>query len=324
MAMSGMTGMTGPHMSGPMWMPMSPPTAANLTAFHLQPIPVFPIACALALALYLTGVVRLHRRGDSWPLLRTASFVFGLVTVVLMTGTGIGGYGMMLFSVHMIQHMVLSMLSPIFLLLGAPITLALRTLPGGRHGARGLLLAVLHSRVARVLTSPWFTLPLFIISLYGLYLTPLFDAAMSNWWGHNWMLAHFLVVGMLFFWPILGVDPSPHQRAHGVRILELVAGMPFHAFFGIAVMMSARPVVQFFAHPPAGWGLSAAGDQNTAGGIAWGFSEVPTALVLIIVMASWARFSERQGRRIDREADRHGDRELADYNAYLSSLAARG
>ena len=321
--MSGMNGMSGPHMTGPMWMPMTPPTTSNLLAFHLQPIPVFPVACAIALALYLTGVVRLLRRGDSWPIMRTVSFVFGLVTVVLMTGTGIGGYGMRLFSIHMIQHMVLSMLSPIFLLLGAPITLALRTLPGGRRGPRGLLLAVLHSRAARVLTSTWFTLPLFILSLYGLYFTPLFDAAMSNWWGHNWMLAHFLLVGMLFFWPILAVDPSPHRHAHGMRIMELLAGMPFHAFFGIAVMTSTNLIVRFFAHPPTYWAVSASGDQSTAGGIAWGFSEIPTAIVLLVVMASWARDSERQGRRIDREADRHGDRELATYNAYLASLAGQ-
>ena len=129
---AGVSGMSGmPHMTGPMWMPMTHPTASNLLAFHLQPIPVFPIACALALALYVTGLVRLHRRGDSWPITRTAAFVFGLVTVVMVTGTGIGGYGMRLLSVHMIQHMVLSMLSPIFILLGAPITLALRVLPEG-------------------------------------------------------------------------------------------------------------------------------------------------------------------------------------------------
>ncbi len=219
--------------------------------------------------------------------------------------------------------MVLSMLSPILLLMGAPVTLALRTLPGGRGGARGLLLAVLHSRAAGLITSPFFTLPLFIASLYGLYFTPLFDAAMSNWWGHNWMLAHFLAVGLLFFWPILAIDPSPRRTGHGLRMVELLIGMPFHAFFGIAVMMSNRLVVSVFAHPVASWGISARSDQGSAGGIAWAFSEIPTLIVVIVVAASWSRASDREGRRLDREANRDGDQKLAAYNAQLAALAAR-
>jgi putative membrane protein len=316
--------MTGPaHMTGPMWMPSSPPDLARLAAWHPQPVPVFPTVCLLALIAYGAGVRRLHSRGDGWPLGRSLAFCLGLLSVLLMTATGIGGYGMQLLSVHMVQHMVLSMLSPILLLMGAPVTLALRTLPGGRHGLRGMLLAVLHSRFARVISSPFFTLPLFIVSLYGLYFTSIFDAAMSNWWGHNLMLAHFVGVGLLFFWPILAIDPSPRRTGHGLRILELLAGMPFHAFFGITVMMSSSLIVKFFADPPASWGLSALSDQKTAGGIAWGFSEIPTALVLFVLSAAWARSSDREARRSDRDADRSGDRELVAYNSMLASLAER-
>ena len=307
-----------------MWMPAAPPDLARLLAFHPQPIPIFPVLCLLALIAYGTGVARLQRRGDRWPVGRTTAFVLGLMTVVLVTGTGIGGYGMRLFSAHMAQHMVLSMLSPVLLLMGAPITLALRTLPGGRHGARGLMLTIVHSRVARILTSPLVTVPLFLGSLYGLYFTTLFDTAMSTWWGHDWMLAHFLGVGLLFFWPILAIDPSPRQTGHGLRLLELLAATPFHAFFGIAVMMSTHPVVGFFAHTSAAWGISAAADQNTAGSIAWSFSEIPTVLVVILVAVSWARASDREAHREDREADRGGDRELLAYNAYLASLARHG
>lgn len=304
-----------------MWMPGPPPDLARLLAFHLQPIPVFPVACLLALAGYCAGVLRLRRRGDRWPVGRTTAFTFGLLTVLLVTGTGIGGYGMRLFSVHMVQHMVLSMLSPVLLLMGAPITLALRTLPGGRRGARGLLLTILHSRAARVLASPLVTIPLFLVSLYGLYFTPLFDTAMSTWWSHDWMLAHFLAVGLLFFWPILAVDPSPRHTGHGLRLLELLAATPFHAFFGIAVMMSTHPVVNFFRHNSSTLGLSPVADQNTAGSIAWAFSEIPTVLVVLLVALSWAKASEREGHRKDREADRDGERDLRAYNAYLASLA---
>ncbi len=308
-------------MTGPMWMPTQAPDVRQLLAFHLQPIPVFPVLCTLALIAYAVGAIKLHTRGDRWPAGRTVSFVLGLVTVVLMTGTGIGGYGMRLFSVHMLQHMVLSMLSPVLLLLGAPITLALRTLPGGRHGPRGLLLAAVHSRAARILTLPLVTIPLFLGSLYALYFTPLFDKAMSTWWGHDWMLAHFLTVGLLFFWPIMAVDPSPRHTGHGLRLLELLATTPFHAFFGIAVMMSTHPVVTFFLHTSSRWGISAAGDQNTAGSIAWAFGEVPTALIVLLLAVGWARASDREARRHDRLADRNDDQELRAYNAYLASLA---
>jgi putative membrane protein len=308
-------------MSGPMWMPTSAPDVRHLLAFHLQPIPLFPVLGALALAAYAAGVMKLRSRGDRWPIGRTAAFALGMLSVVLMTGTGIGGYGMRLFSVHMLQHMVLSMLSPVLLLMGAPITLALRTLPGGRSGARGLLLAAVHSHAARILTSPWLTIPLFLASLYGLYFTSLFDQAMATWWGHDWMLAHFLAVGLLFYWPILAIDPSPRHTSHGVRLLELLATTPFHAFFGISIMMATHPVVGYFLNTSSSWGISAHTDQNTAGSIAWAFGEVPTALLVVLIAVSWARASDREARRTDRVADRTGDEELRAYNAYLASLA---
>ncbi|TDD92997.1 cytochrome c oxidase assembly protein [Actinomadura darangshiensis] len=310
------------HMSGPMWMPSAPPTLERLLAWHPQPLPLEPVLCLLALAGYGLAVLRLRRRGDRWPTLRTAAWTAGVVAGAAVTCTGIGGYGMELFSVHMIQHMVLSMLTPILLLLGAPLTLALRALPAsrGRSGARDLLVRLLHSRFTRIVSAPMFTLPLFIASLYGLYFTPLFDLAMGSWLGHEVMLAHFLAVGLLFFWPIVGADPAPHRPPHPLRMLELFIGMPFHAFFGIAVMMSAAPIVGFFAHPPASWHLDALSDQNTGGGIAWAFGEVPTMLVLAALFVQWYRDDTRQAARTDRQADRDHDAELASYNTYLNRL----
>jgi cytochrome c oxidase assembly factor CtaG len=247
------------------------------------------------------------------------------MTVLVVTATGIGGYGMTLFSVHMAQHMVLSMLAPILLLMGAPVTLALRALParGGGAGCRRALVSVIHSRPVRVLASPAVTLPLFIVSLYGLYYTPIFDVAMGSWWGHDLMLVHFLAVGLLLFWPILSIDPSPHRSSPVLRIIELFLAMPFHAFFGIAVMMSSTLLVNSFAHPPPSWHLRPLGDQQVGGGIAWAFSEIPTLLVVAAVFVQWARSSERAGRRHDRAADRDGGGQLAAYNGWLAELTAR-
>ncbi len=292
----------------------------------LAPSPFFLLLIAVLFALYAAGMTRLLRRGDGWPVTRALSFLAGLGMLFAMTSTGLAEYGMYLFSAHMLQHMVLSMAVPLFLLLGAPITLALRALrpaAAGHTGPRELLLSLLHSRFARVVSSPLFTLPLFIASLYGLYFTPLFDALMRSTPGHDFMLLHFLMVGLLFFWPIMGVDPAPHRSPYVIRILERFAAMPFHAFFGVAVMMSSSLITQTFAHPPASWGVDPASDQSTGGGLAWAFGELPTLIVLVVLFMQWSRSDEREARRKDRKADRDGDLELADYNAYLAGLAAR-
>ncbi|KAF5998992.1 MULTISPECIES: cytochrome c oxidase assembly protein [Streptomyces] len=290
--------------------------------------PFFLVACLVGLGLYGWGVVRLVRRGDKWSVGRTIAFVLGVLTVMLVMCTKLNDYGMVMFSVHMVQHMVISMLSPILILLGAPITLALRALPvaatRGNKGPRELLLMFLHSRYMRIITHPAFTIPLFIASLYALYFSPIFDFLMGSKTGHIAMMCHFLAVGLVFFWPIMGVDPGPHRPGYLMRMLELFAGMPFHAFFGIALMMASAPMVETYKNPPASLGIDALSDQSAAGGIAWAFSEIPSVLVLIALLFQWYASEKRQARRTDRAADRDGDKELEAYNAYLASLNARG
>jgi putative membrane protein len=294
---------------------------------ELSPDPFFLIGCLLGLGLYGWGVLRLRRRGDSWPVSRTVLFTVGVLSVALVMCTKLNDYGMVMFSVHMVQHMVVSMVSPILLLLGAPVTLTLRALPTaarGHKGPRELLVALLHSRYVRIVSHPAFTIPMFIASLYGLYFTPLFDFLMESKAGHIAMMTHFLLVGLFFFWPIMGVDPGPHRPGYVMRMLELFAGMPFHAFFGIALMMASEPMIAAYQHPPASLGIDALSDQTAAGGIAWAFSEIPSVIVLVVLLAQWYKSDQRQARRADRTADRDGDQELAAYNAYLASLQARG
>ena len=193
------------HDSG-MWVPGEPPTWGRLLLPHIGPWSVLAVLSLAGLLVYLVGVVRLRRAGVVWPWWRTLSWVGGIATLFGVTGTWLNGYSMVLFSVHMAQHMMLSMVAPILLLLGAPITLALRSLPRGTGTAgapRALLLELLHSRFARVVASPFFTVPLFIASLYGVYFTGIFDYLMRSPAGHEFMLAHFLVTGLLFFGGVL-------------------------------------------------------------------------------------------------------------------------
>ncbi len=314
------------HHSG-MWVPDEPPSWGRMFIPHLEAWSVLAVLSVVGLVVYLVAVVRLRRSGVAWPWWRVLAWIGGTASLFAVTGTWLNGYSMVLFSVHMTQHMVLSLITPLLLLLAAPVTLALRTLPRGRGPAgapRALLLDALHSRVARFLAHPLFSIPLFIASLYGVYFTPLFDALMSNPAGHQLMLAHFVVTGLLFFGPIVAQDPWPRTLGHPGRMLELFLPVPFHAFFGVAVMLAGSLVVDTFAHPPAGWGIDPLRDQGEAGGIVWAFGELPTVLVLAVVFFSWANSDERRARTLDRAADRSGDAELQAYNARLRALADRG
>jgi putative membrane protein len=317
-------------MSGLMWHPSQPPTFARVIDWHLQPIPIIVILAAIGLLLYGFCVWLLRRRGVHWPISRLIWWTLGIATVILVDGTALNGYGMVLFSMHMIQHMILSMLSPILLVLGAPITLMLRVLPAGsgRWNLRRLILVVVHSRPMRVLTNPFVTTILFLMSLYGLYFTPVFDWLMSTMWGHNLMFIHFVAIGMLYFWNIFGVDPSPRRDGKGklrvdptvVQVFEVVATVPFHAFFGIVVMMSTSLLTGYYQMSP--WGIDPLDDQFVGGGIAWAFTEIPTLIMLGALIFQWQRSDERLSRRLDRRADRDGDAQLRAYNRYLAQLNA--
>jgi putative copper resistance protein D len=315
-----------------MWVPDEPPTWGRMFLPHLEPWSVLAVLSILGLLVYLAAVTRLRRSGVAWPWWRTLSWVAGVASLFAVTGTWLNDYGMALFSVHMTQHMVLSVITPLLLLIAAPVRLALRTLPrdGGTAGApRALILKALHSWFARLVTHPLVTIPLFIATLYGVYFTPLLDALMDNPAGHQLMLAHFVVTGLLFFGPIVAQDPWPRTLSHLGRMLELFVPVSFHAFFGVAIMMAGSLVIDTFAQRPAGWGIDSLADQGVAGGLVWAFGGLPTVLVLAVVFLSWANSDERRARALDRAADRTADpaadriaeAELAEYNARLRAMA---
>lgn len=322
--LDGMDGMQM-GMSGPMWMPSLPPTFERVVALHVQPVPILPALVLLGLALYVWGLVRLRARGVSWPVGRTLAWLAGTVVTLAVTMTGVEGYGMMLFSIHMIQHMVLVMVVPILLLAGAPITLALRALPAtGRGGVvrRGLV-RLLASTFLKVLTSLPVRWLLFLSALYAIYFTPAFDGLMATVWGHNLMLLHFLGTGLVFFGPLVAVDPWPGAPSPLGRLVEALASTPFHAFFGIALMSATSPIVDFYRNPPSSWAIDVLGDQGAAGGIAWATSEVPTLLLAGVILVQWFKSESRVAKRHDRSEERTGDAVLNAYNERLAAMAQR-
>ncbi|MGW0892361.1 cytochrome c oxidase assembly protein [Saccharopolyspora sp. NPDC002578] len=281
-------------------------------------------AVVVLAALYLAGVRRLRRRGDAWPAGRTAAWLCGCATVLVATSSGLGVYSSGVFSVHMLVHMVLNMLAPVLLVLGGPITLALRALPpagkGNPYGAREVLLTAVHSPPARFLAHPAIATVLFVSSFYALYFTPLFESAMSEHWAHELMNVHFVLIGYLYYWTVIGVDPAPKPLPHLARLGMVFAVMPFHAFFGVIVMsMDAVVAENFYRTLDLPWAQDLLADQFLGGGIAWAAGEAPLVVVLIALLTQWYRHDMRAARR----ADRSGDEELAAYNAMLAKLADR-
>jgi cytochrome c oxidase assembly factor CtaG/putative copper export protein len=282
----------------------------------------------LALSLYLIGAVRLARRGVGWRPIRTWCFTLGVLLCLYVLVGAPAYYGPAMFSVHMAAHMTLTMLVPILLGLGTPITLALRALPAttgtSQRSMREWLLVVLHSRVTRLLTHPFVALGLYVVTLYGFYFSSLFATAMSSHLGHLLMQAHFLAVGCLFFWVVLGMDPIPRALSYPARLALLVASMPFHAFFGVVVMDSNTLVAsQWFQRLQIPW-VDVAADQRLGGGIAWSFGEIPILILVVVMTLRWFLSDSRDARRFDRSEARTGDAELSAYNAYLARLAIRG
>jgi cytochrome c oxidase assembly factor CtaG/putative copper export protein len=304
-----------------------PPTPARVL-FDWRFDLIFGTAAIVLAALYLAGVRRLRRRGDDWPPGRTAAWLLGCLVLLFATSSGLGRYMPAMFSMHMADHMLLSMLVPILLVLGGPVSLALRALPtAGRDdppGMREWLLAALHSRLSRFLTNPVVATVLFVAGFYGLYLGGLFDAAVDSHMGHVAMNVHFLVSGYLFYWVVIGVDPTPRPIPPLAKVAVVFASLPLHAFFGVFLMSMQNVLGQsFYRSLHLSWHTDLLGDQRLGGGIAWAAGEIPLVVVMIALLVQWTRSDQRTATRLDRAAERNDDAELAAYNAMLAELARR-
>ena len=307
------------------------PTLARILLLY-QPDALIMGILILLVALYIKGVVVLTKRGDKWPVGRTISFALAISAIDFATSGGLGVYALFSFEYHMIAHMVIGMIAPIGLVLSAPVTLALRTLPIGRtpeeRGVRGMLIALLHSRYAVILTNPISALALFDGSLFVLYFTDLFGNLMQSHAGHLFMNIHFLLAGFLFFHVIIGIDPNPKKIPYIVRIVVLFAAMSIHAFFSIA-LISASTLLDggYYASLQTPWLTDLLADQNAGGSIGWAMGEIPIILALVATFIQWMRDDKRETKRIDRNEARMAAMgepdELAQYNNYLSQLQRR-
>lgn len=305
--------------------PMPPPLTLTtiFTAWRIDPL-------WLALALlgafwYLRATHQLRRRGDRWPWTRTLAFLVGIVTFIAATNGSPGVYGQVLFSMHMVQHMTVATAVPVFIALGAPVTLALRTLPRRRDHSRGpreWLLGVVHSWPSRLLSHPVTAAPLFIGSLVVFYYSPVFQLSLSTHLGHVLMMIHFLISGYLFANVICGIDPGPARPPYPFRLLLLIVTFAFHAFFAVSMMTGGDVLAQdWFRQLPRTWGNTLDEEQSLGAALSWALGDYPVAILAIALVYSWIKSDARDARRHDRQAHRDGGAALAAYNSYLAGLA---
>jgi cytochrome c oxidase assembly factor CtaG/putative copper export protein len=288
---------------------------------------LFTFAALVAIGLYVAGFLKLRRRGDSWPVHKLVLWVLGWAVFMWVTSGGPGVYGRVMFSVHMVAHMTLMMAVPILLVPANGITLALRALPARRDktlGAREILLAVVHSRWAAFVVNPVVAGLLFFGSLVVFYWSPMLEWALTTHVGHLFMVVHFTLTGYAFVWSLVGTDPGPPKWPAPLRVIVLLATLAGHAFFALALMQGSFLLApEFYKTLAVPWVPDLLADQQLGGTIAWGVGELPTVVLMLMVVLDWYRRDTREAVRADRQADRDNDAELAAYNERLRAMSRR-
>jgi putative copper resistance protein D len=286
--------------------------AVDITPLDLftraSPDPVPIILIGVSTGWYLWSVRRLAARGRSWPAARTASFLFAELVLAVAVVSGLAAYDDTNFTIHTIQHIFIGMIAPIFLALSAPITLALQA---SNRQVQTSLLKVLHSRPARVLTNPLVTWPLYGVSLFVLYFTGLYAYSLDHGVVHQIIHLHLLVVGCLFFWPAIAVDPMPRRYNHGIRIAYLMLALPFHTLLGMSLESQTTPIAPGISLP----------DLHTGGGLMWVAGEATGLLCTLAVFVAWLRTDERAAKRYDRAGDAVAAAQLAHWRATREAAA---
>ena len=305
-----------------------PPSFANLFFGQWRFDLIFgTLAIVLAVA-YAIGLWTLRKRGDAWPVGRSIAWFSGCFVLLVATSSGVGMYSAAMFSVHMGAHMAMSMLAPVLLALGGAMTLALRAFkPAGRGappGPREWILEFLHSPPSRFFTHPIVASVMFVGGFYALYLGGIFETFADSHTAHVLMNLHFLMSGYLFYWVVIGVDPSPRDLQPVTKLGMVFGSLPFHAFFGVTLMSMGTVMAESYYRGLAlPWNYDLFDDQKVGGSIAWSAGEIPLVLVMLALLVQWSRSDTRTARRVDRAADRDEDADLAAHNAMFAELARR-
>ena len=280
--------------------PGAPTWPGILLQWRFEPLIVLGLVLALAAWLVLARRVARRHPLRPHPRWQSAAFIGALAVVVVALTSPIEAYEGQLFSVHMLQHMLLQLVAAPLLLLGAPVTLALRA---ASPSVRRWLLAVLHSRAVAVVSFPLLAWVLFAAVNWGWHFSDLYDQALENPWLHDLQHSTFLAAGLLFWWPIVGADPSRWRLPHPVRLFYLFLAMPQNSFLGVALMGAPAVLYPHYLTNDRSWGPSPLVDQNVGGMLMWVGGDVVFLLAMGLIVAAWVRFEDRRTARQDARLD---------------------
>jgi putative membrane protein len=278
----------------------APSFPAILLEWRMEPIVLSGLAIATIAWLVLVRRVAVRHPDHPHPAWRSAAFLGGLAILALALTSPIEAYEGELFSVHMLQHMLLELVAAPLLLLGAPPTLALRA---ASPSVRERLLALLHSRVVTVLSFPVLAWILFAAVNWGWHFSPFYDRALEVPWLHDLQHLTFLGAALLFWWPVVGADPARWRLPHPVRLFYLFLAMPQNSFLGIALMSAPSGLYPHYLSNAREWGPTPIVDQNVGGMLMWVGGDVVFLLAMGLLVAAWVRAEDRRTAREDVRED---------------------
>ena len=277
-----------------------PTFPAVLLEWRFEPLLLAGLALSAIGWLILIRRVAEAHPGHPHPIWRQFAFVAGLATLAVALMSPIEAYEGSLFSVHMLQHMLLELVAAPLLLLGAPATLALRAAsPSVRSG----LLSVLHSRAVTVLSFPLLAWVVFAAVNWGWHFSSLYDQALENPALHDLQHLTFLGAALLFWWPVIGADPARWRLPYPARLFYLFLAMPQNSFLGIALMSAPTALYPHYLTNIRDWGPSPVVDQNVGGMLMWVGGDVVFLLAMGFVVAAWVRHEDRRTARADARED---------------------
>ena len=289
-----------------------PPVSA-LAAWRFAPLPT--VAVILLAAAYLAGMWRVGRRHPArpWPATRALAFLAGLAVTAVATQSAVAGYDGVLFSAHMVQHVLLIMVVPPLLVAGRPIMLLL-------HASRNPV----HTWVKRAVRSPAVTglscppagALLYALVVAGTHTPPVMDLVLASGAAHDAEHALYLVTGYLFFLPVVGSEPIRWRLSLPGRYLMLLAAMQVDTVVGVVLMVTGHPLFPGYAAARRPWPVTALADVHDGGMIMWMGSDAVMALLAVVLAAAFFYRPRQPGNVADEAA-------LASYNARLAALGDR-
>jgi putative membrane protein len=272
--------------------PTSPTPWILATAWHVDPSVVLPLIATAVGWFWLVRRIDRRHPHNPVPAGRTVAFLAGLLVIAIALQSGIERYDTTLFSIHMVQHLLLMLIAPPLLLLGAPVTQVLRGASPWLR--RRVLLPVLHSAPLVFLSHPVTAWLVFTLVLWGTHFSPVFDVALENPPVHQLEHVLYLVAALLFWFPVVGADPGPRRLGYPARALYLLLQMPPSSFLAMAILFTDAPLYQHYATLGSPYGVSALADQQSAAGIMWVVSDVTLIAAILVVVGSWMRHEERR------------------------------